>query len=228
MPVKKLKIKKDLKRELLEYLEENVNENTHLETITLSGLQEQFKVDNDKLSEIISELEKEDLLNIHDVSFKLFLPANENGDKLHSKLTKDELISFSLAWFTVFSLALLYVSLPYLNFSLPETFQGNTFLSAYSEGIQFAIILSGLAGPIGGAILIGIVRKLKQTQVLTPIVYQQFNSIIKYTLSLLILVGIFLPRLNESIGLNVSDSSVVLLLTSLGLSMAYVQLTKKE
>ncbi len=224
----KLKIKEDLKRELLDYLVENVDEDTHLEMITLSGLQEHFKVDNDKLSEIISELESEDLINIHDVSFKLFLPANENGDKLHSKLTQDELISFSLAWFTVFSLVLLYVSLPYLNFPLSETFQGITLLSAYREGIKFAIILSGLAGPIVGAVLIGIVRKLKQTQILTPIVYQRFNTIIKYTISLLIMVEIFLPRLNETIGLNVSDSTVILFLTCLGLSIAYVNLRKEK
>lgn len=225
---KKLKIKEDLKRDLLEYLEENVREDSHLDLVTFSGLHDQFDIDADKLQEIITELEIEDLLDIHDVSFKLYLPKNENGHKLYSRLTSNELISFSSTMFMIFSLILFYVGLPYLNISLPDNFQDTSLLRAFREGIRVAIIYCVVAGPVGGEVLISGVKKLKQMQVLSPKIYHQLNTIIKYTIWLSVGAGIFYPSLSERFSFEATNAAVSLFFASLGLSIAYVTLRKEK
>jgi len=128
----------------------------------------------------------------------------------------------------IFSLIILYVGLPYLGLSLPDDFQATTLLGAYREGIQLAIFLCAIAGPVGGAILISGAKKLRQMQVLSPEMYNQLNTIIKYTIYLLVVAVFLYPSLSKQLSFEVTNAAVVLFFAALGISIAYVQLRKDD
>ena len=93
MPSRVLKTKAEITREILDYLIDKVNEETHLEDIIFSGIIDEIDVDSDKISEILGELETEELIKSHDVSLKVYLPSNAEGEALYKKLTSDDLFS---------------------------------------------------------------------------------------------------------------------------------------
>lgn len=218
------RIKEDLKRDILNYLYKGIEENLTIEHFTYSEIMNFLDEYSEKMDPILDELEEEKTITSHDISFKIYVPKCEKGDELIERLTAQELLAFSPYWLMVFSLLIFYVFHPYLKFQISQDFEGTTLDSAYKEGIQYAIILSAILGPIGGKFLQVIAWRFKRMQILSPERYNQIYEVAKTTIFISVAILILSVIAADQFGLVIKIDPVTVFLSALAVSIAYVSL----
>jgi len=180
--------------------------------------------DSDIIESILDELEEEKTITSHDISFKIYVPKYEKGDELIESLTAQELLAFSPYWLMVFSLLIFYVIYPYLRIQISQDFAGTTLDSAYKEGIQNAIILSAIVGPVGGKVLLSIAWRFKRMQILSPERYNQMYEVAKTTIFISVAIPILALIAADNFNFVIKIDPLAIFLAALTISMAYVSL----
>ena len=218
------RIKEDLKRDILDYLYKGIEENSTIEHFTYSEIMAFLDEYSEKTDPILEELEEEETITSHDISFKIYVPKCEKGDKLIERLTAQELLAVSPYWMMVFSLLIFYVIRPYLRFQISQDFAGTTLDSAYKEGIQYAIFLSAIACLMGGKFLEGFIGRLRKMQILSPERYNQAYEVAKFTVLISVAIPILSLLAKDNLGLVMKIDILTVFFSALALSIAYVSL----
>lgn len=218
------RIKEDLKRDILDYLYKGIEENSTIEHFTYPEIMAFLDEYSEKTDPILEELEEEETITSHDISFKIYVPKYEKGDELLERLTAQELLAVSPYWMMVFSLLIFYVIHPYLRFQISQDFEGTTLDSAYKEGIQYAIFLSAIACLMGGKFLEGFIGGLRKMQILSPVRYNQAYEIAKFTALISVAIPILSLLAKDKLGLVIEINLLAVFFSALALSIAYVSL----
>lgn len=218
------RIKEDLKRDILDYLYKGIEENSTIEYFTYSEIMAFLDEYSEKTDPILEELEEEETITSHDISFKIYVPKYEKGDELIERLTAQELLAVSPYWMMLFSLLIFYVIRPYLRFQISQDFAGTTLDSAYKEGIQYAIFLSAIACLMGGKFLEGFIGRLRKMQILSPERYNQAYEVAKFTVLISVAIPILSLLAKDNLGLVMKIDILTVFFSALTLSIAYISL----
>ena len=221
------RIKEDLKRDILDYLYKGIEENSTIEHFTYPEIMAFLDEYSEKTDPILEELEEEETITSHNISFKIYVPKCEKGDELIERLTAQELLAVSPYWMMVFSLLIFYVIRPYLRFQISQDFAGTTLDSAYKEGIRYAIPLSAIVCVIGGKVLQDIAGRLKKMQILSPERYNQTYEIAKITVLISVAIPILSYMLSDRFGYEIKIDLLTIFLAALALSVSYVTLQSR-
>ncbi len=221
-----LKIKEDVKREVLKYFTDSTEKQMILDNFTITNIAKATGEKEERIEGILSELEDEDLITGHDVSLKIYLPNVEKGQRFLKEVASRKVLSYSLYWLFLVSLAILWIAIPNLELQLPSGVQA--LPEMYVQGVQNGIVYSAIVGLVGSFVFDKISRTLVKWRWVSPQSYDQISQVIKIGTLLLIPSLLVFVTLSRFLGTELASAKVTIFVAVLAVAVAYVQLVWRK
>ena len=216
-----MKIKEDLKRAIMEYLEDKTAQKS-AEDLVLSKIAEEVKDDPERVEEALDDLESEKSVARHDIKLEVFLPKTGEGRKKLETLAKRKILTSSPYVAIIIALVVLFLIIPYLELKLPTNVEIDTLLDAFLQGVRSGIVYSGLVGLIGGYIIQNIFSRYLRWKAISIERHEVMMRIVKNAIYMTVGVLIIYWFLLRGLGYEVSLAVITILLNIVTIVVTYI------
>lgn len=220
-----LRIKEDVKREVLKCLIDSIKKEMVADDFTITNITKVTREKKETIENVLSELEDEKLITKHDISLRIYLPNVEKGHKFLKDIAGRKVLSISLYWLFLVSLAILWIAIPSLELNLPSA---QTFAEMYIQGVQNGIVGSAIAGLVGAYILDKISRVIVKWRLVSAESYNQIVRVMKLAMAILIPSLLAFFALYRTYGSELASAVVMIFIAVMAAAVAYVQLIWKK
>jgi len=222
------KIKEDVKRDVLRYLNNRIHKRWKVEDFTLSSICEAVNETSDRTENILEKLKEGGSIDSHRVETDIFLPKDTDGGKVVKELEKKGLITMSPYVAFFFAMIIFFFVYRYV-FKVPTEVANLGVVAAYFKGMENGIIFATIFGLGIAAVIQGGMKRFKKWKISSEETYYRVAQICKYTtylsapslavyyLCVIILASQMMP-----------EAVMLILLTCIGIAIGYVALTKSE
>jgi len=221
-----LRIREDVKREVLEYFTGCMEKELVVDNFTISNIAKATGEKEERLEKILAELEEEKLVAKYDVSLGVYMPNVEKGRKFLKEIAARKALSYSLYWLFLLSLAILFIAVPYLDLQLPSGVE--TLPKAYIQGIQNGVVWAAIVGIVGTWILQQVGRKFIKWRWVSPQSYNQVVEVTKIAAAILVVSWLVFAVLSRTYSFEIALAVATISIAALATAVAYVQLARKK
>ena len=221
-----LRIGEDVKREVLEYFTDRMEKEMVVDNFTISNIAKATGETEERLEEILSELEEEKLIAKYNISLGVYMPNVEKGRKFLKEIAARRAFSYSPYWLFLLSLAISWIAVPYLNLQMPAGIE--TTFTAYTQGIRNGIFLAAIVGIVGGGFLQHVSRKLIRWKWVSPQAYSQVVNVAKIAAGIVIVSWLVFFVMYQTYSFEVALAAATISLGALSAAITYVQIERKK
>ena len=205
---------------VLNHLKILAENNAQVEAYTLATISKSIGEDSSRVETALYELEKENSILSRKVQLDVYVPKNQQGFQILSSFALKNYIRYSLYWATAIVFCLFFVTL--LTF-------GNFSSETYTFGVRYGVVLSFFVCFFGGLGLQYVLTKFRRWQLVSEKSYRIISDLIKHSTYVFIPSFIIYYAIMTYFGRPLESTvTVALLALSVGCSLGYEQIKKKE